>query len=138
MVFFGVVAALSGIWMTVTYPATSEILNGFRYFFGGLMAFTLIKGVFEIRARRIANHRIWMMRGYAIGVTAGTQVLIYLPVFLLFGEPGETAGAFLLGFGWCLNLFITQLIIWRGSPSKLGAKQLDMQKTGLHPHPSAR
>ena len=38
------------------------------------MAACLVLGVAAIRRRDIAAHRAWMIRAYAIGLAAGTQV----------------------------------------------------------------
>ena len=38
------------------------------------MAVCLVLGVTAIRRRDIAAHRAWMIRAYAIGLAAGTQV----------------------------------------------------------------
>ena len=45
-----------------------------------------------------------MMRGYAIGLGAGTQVLTNVPWLLAFGAPGEFTRALLMAAGWVINL----------------------------------
>ena len=55
-----------------------------------------------------------MMRAYAIGIGAGTQVLTNLPWFILFGKPGEFSRALLMGAGWGINLLVAEWIIRRG------------------------
>jgi uncharacterized membrane protein len=77
----GLVAALSGLWMTQFYrlPAhDGALLYGFRLLFGSLMATSLVLGVVAIRRRELARHRAWMLRGYALGLGAGTQALTLL------------------------------------------------------------
>jgi hypothetical protein len=54
-----------------------------------------------------------MTRAYAIGVGAGTQVFTHLPWFILFGKPGESRRAFLMGAGWVINVIVAEWIIWR-------------------------
>jgi hypothetical protein len=70
----GLVAALSGLWMTQFYrlPAhDGALLYGFRLLFGSLMAVSIVLGFAAIRRREIARHRAWMMRGYALGLSIG-------------------------------------------------------------------
>jgi hypothetical protein len=52
-----------------------------------------------------------MMRGYAIGLGAGTQVLTHVPWFLLLGVPDEFTRALLMGAGWVINLAAAEWII---------------------------
>ena len=53
-----------------------------------------------------------MMRGYAIGLGAGTQALTYLPWFLIVGTPpGELSKALLMGTGWAINLAVAEAVI---------------------------
>jgi hypothetical protein len=42
------------------------------FVFGVLFLVCLAKGVAAIRARRVAEHRRWMIRTYAIGLAVGT------------------------------------------------------------------
>jgi hypothetical protein len=110
----GLVAGLSGLWMTVFYPRVagdSDLLDGFRLLFGSAMVLSLVLGMATILRRDIAQHRAWMIRAYAIGQGAGTQVLVHLPWFLIFGKPGELPRALLLGAAWVINLAVAEWII---------------------------
>ena len=81
----GLIAALSGLWMTQFYAfdplLQDRVLYGIRMVFGFSMAISLLVGLFAIRRRDMASHRAWLMRAYAIGIGAGTQVLTHLPWF---------------------------------------------------------
>jgi hypothetical protein len=52
-----------------------------------------------------------MVRAYAIGLGAGTQVLTHLPWVLYFGAPDELTRALLMGAGWAINLAVAEWII---------------------------
>jgi type VI protein secretion system component VasK len=54
-----------------------------------------------------------MIRGYAIGLGAGTQVLTHLPWFLVFGAPGEVATALLMAAGWVINVAVAEWVVRR-------------------------
>ncbi len=110
----GLVAALTGLWMSHFYalpPVDGEILYGLRLVFGWGMLGCIVLGVVAIRRRDYAQHGAWMLRGYAIGLGAGTQVLTNLPWFIFFGVPGEFARAVLMGAGWVINLTVAEWVI---------------------------
>jgi uncharacterized membrane protein len=112
----GLAAALSGLWMTLFYPwpeGDGEILYGLRLLFGSAMLLAILLGVAAIRRRDFTQHGDWMLRAYAIGLGAGTQVLTNVPWFLLFGIPGEFPRALLMGAGWLINLMVAEWIIRR-------------------------
>lgn len=110
----GLLAALSGLWMSRFYPwpeGDGVLLYGLRLLFGSVMLLSILLGVAAIRRRDFTQHGHWMMRGYAVGLGAGTQALIQLPWFLLFGKSGEFPRALLMGAGWAINLAVAEWII---------------------------
>ena len=110
----GLVVALSGLWMTMFYPwpeGDGELLFGMRILFGSMMVFSIVLGVLAIPKRDYLEHGAWMMRGYAIGLGAGTQVLTHIPWFVLFGTPDEFTRALLMGAGWVINLAVAEWAI---------------------------
>jgi uncharacterized membrane protein len=118
LVAFGLVAALTGLWMTQFYPWPAG--DGFavyvlRLLFGSAMAFSIVRAVDAIRRRDFTSHGEWMIRGYAIGLGAGTQVLTHLPYFIFVGKPGEFTRAVLMGAGWVINLTVAEWVTRRGA-----------------------
>jgi uncharacterized membrane protein len=110
----GLVAALTGLWMAHFYPwpeGDGEVLYLLRLVFGTAMALSIVLAVDAIRRRDLASHGAWMIRGYAIGLGAGTQVLTHLPWFLLVGHPDESTRAVLMGAGWVINVVVAEWII---------------------------
>lgn len=110
----GLIAALTGLWMTHFYPwpdGDGELLYGLRLLFGSAMALSIVLGLAAIRRRDFARHGAWMIRGYAIGMGAGTQVLTHLPWFLFPDIQGELTRAILMGAGWVINLAVAELVI---------------------------
>jgi uncharacterized membrane protein len=110
----GLVAALTGLWMAHFYPwpaGDGELLYAFRLVFGAGMVLSLVLALGAIRGRDFLAHGAWMLRGYAIGMGAGTQVLTHLPWFLLVGPPGELARGLLMGAGWVINLAVAEWYI---------------------------
>lgn len=112
----GLVAALSGLWTTQLYvlPATDgELLYLIRLVVGWGMLHCLVLGLAAIRWRDITRHRAWMMRGYALGMGAGTQALTHLPWILLVGATDEFSRALMMAAGWAINLAVAEWIIHR-------------------------
>ena len=104
--------------MAQYYPwpeGDGEIVYALRLVFGSAMAMSIVLAVDAIRRRNFAAHGAWMIRGYAIGMGAGTQVLTHLPYFLLVGKPDESSRAVLMGAGWGINVVVAEWIIRRGA-----------------------
>lgn len=112
----GLVAALSGLWMTQFYPSVGfdgRFVDALRLVAGSAMALCLCLGVLAVRKRDILRHRAWMLRGYALGMGAGTQVLTHLPWFLFSNIRGEPARAMCMAAGWAINLAAAEWLISR-------------------------
>jgi uncharacterized membrane protein len=114
----GLMAALTGLWMARFYPwpeGDGEGLYLLRLVFGSAMAMSIVIAVDAIRRRDFAAHGAWMLRGYAVGMGAGTQVLTHFPYFVLVGKPDESSRAVLMGAGWVINVVVAEWIIRKGS-----------------------
>lgn len=112
----GLIAALTGLWLTLTYPPgvnDGPLLFAMRLGFGSAMALCLLRGLEAIRRRAFVEHGAWMLRGYAIGMGAGTQVLTFIPWLLLVGPTHPLSRAVLMGAGWGINLVAAEWIIRR-------------------------
>lgn len=112
----GLVAAFTGLWMTLMYPPgvdDGQLLFALRLFFGSAMAVSLLRGLDAIRRRNLSEHVSWMLRAYAIGMGAGTQVFTTAAWLLLVGPTHELSRAVLMGAGWMANLVAAEWIIRR-------------------------
>jgi uncharacterized membrane protein len=124
----GVVAALTGLWMARFYPwpeADGEALYVMRLLFGSAMLASIVLAVDAIRRRDFEAHGAWMIRAYAIGLGAGTQVLTHLPWFILVGTPSELPRAVMMGAGWVINVAVAEWVIRR--------PQGEVPRRGAHP-----
>lgn len=112
----GLLAALSGLWMSVFYPhppGDGALLLVFRLFFGSAMLASIGLGIRGIARRDFIRHSEWMTRAYAIGVGAGTQALILIPESMIFGSAHELARAVFMGAAWVINLTVAEYVIRR-------------------------
>ena len=114
----GLLAALTGLWMAQYYswPVGDGVgVYLERLVFGTAMLASVLLGLDAVRRRDFDAHGAWMIRAYAIGMGAGTQVLTHLPWFIFVGgRPGESARTVMMGAGWVVNVIVAEYIIRRG------------------------
>jgi hypothetical protein len=111
----GLLVAISAVWMTLFYeaqPGTGDLLYVLRLAFAPAMAACLILGITAAGRRDIQAHRAWMIRAYAIGLAAGTQVFTDGIGGAIFGT-GVLAADLAKGAGWAINLAIAESAIRR-------------------------
>lgn len=112
----GLLAALSGLWMSAFYPLPDGDTDvPVRLFFGTVMLVSIVLGHVAIRGRDFVRHSAWMTRGYAIGLGAGSQAVVILLWILIAGPTDEVTRAVLMGAAWVINLAIAEIVIHRRS-----------------------
>jgi uncharacterized membrane protein len=117
----GLLVATSALWLTLFYqaqPGTGDLLYVLRLVFASAMAACLVLGFTAIRRRDIAAHRAWMIRAYALGLGAGTQVFTQGIGEAVFGT-GELTGDLAKGAAWVINLAIATWVIRRSGPGRM-------------------
>ena len=95
--------------------APVRLLYAFRLLFGSAMVVFILLGFAAIRRGDVIRHGAWMLRGYAIGLGAGTQMLTLLAGELIVGPPSELSEALLIGAGWVINLAVAEWAIRKRS-----------------------
>jgi len=116
LVACGLLVGLSGLWMTLFYslPASDgQLLYALRLVFGSAMIVSIVLSFAAIRRGDVKRHRAWMIRGYAIGLGAGTQALTLAAGAMISGPPSELSRALLMGAGWVINLAVAEWAIRR-------------------------
>lgn len=114
LIVCGFLVGLTALWMTLFYsrpPGTGELLFVLRLLFGSAMVVSIYLGFNAIRQGNVLRHRAWMMRAYAIGLGAGTQVITQLVGLLIFGPPTEFSGALQMAASWVINLAVAEWVI---------------------------
>ncbi len=100
--------------MTLFYPhpaGDGDFLSALRLLFGSAMIVSIVLSYAAIRRGNVNQHRAWMMRGYAIGLGAGTQALILMAGEMIAGKPSEFSRALLMGAAWVINLAVAEWVI---------------------------
>jgi uncharacterized membrane protein len=128
LVVAGLGVALSALWLNQWFPregATRELLYPLRLVFGVAMVVTLVLGFLAARRRDFARHRAWMIRSYAIGLVAGTQVFTLGIGGAVFGT-GELTTALLLAAAWAINLAVAERAIRTGPRRRAPADRVEV------------
>lgn len=89
LVSIGLVIGTTGMFMGLFIPIAGWIERGYISVFGALFVVALVKGFVHIRAGRVALHREWMIRAFAIGLAVVTQRLIFIPALLAVADPTQ-------------------------------------------------
>lgn len=115
LVPLGLLAALTGLWMAHFYPwptGDGEALYVMRLIISVAMILSIVRGIVSLWRHEYAAHGAWMLRAYALGMGAGTQVLTHLP-WLIFvgGRPGEGSRAVMMGLAWIINAVLAEYVI---------------------------
>ena len=113
LVAAGLGVALSALWLNQYVPregATRAVVYPLRVVFAVAMVVALVLGFRAARRRDLRSHRAWMVRSYAIGLVAGTQVFTLGVGAAVFGS-GELTTALLLAAAWAINLAVAERAI---------------------------
>jgi hypothetical protein len=91
--------------------------------FGTLFLVALLKGFVHVRAGRVALHREWMIRAFAIALSIATIRLIYIPAQLIVADPTDAQNALLwdasFAVAFVLNTSVAEL--WIRATRRSGA-----------------
>jgi hypothetical protein len=110
----GLLVAGSGLWMTLFYAGApgGTLLWAVRLVVGSAMAAFIVLGFTAIRHRDIPAHRAWMIRAYALGLGAGTQIFTQGFGEAMFGT-GELSTALSVSAGWAVNALVAEWVVRR-------------------------
>lgn len=112
----GFLSALSGLWLTHVYaaaPGDGPSLTVIRWMVGIAMLAFLVLGVRALLLRSYAKHGAWMLRAYALGMGAGTQVFTHVIWILAVGKPTGWTRDILMAAGWVINALVAEWILAR-------------------------
>jgi uncharacterized membrane protein len=140
LIVAGLLVAASALWMTLLYapkPGTGDLLYVLRLVFSCAMIACLILGFSAIRRRKIAPHRAWMIRAYALGLAAGTQAFTEGIGQALLGA-GELQADLAKGAGWVLNLAVAEWVISRPTKQRRPRHTNSQTTKGQHHENPAR
>lgn len=114
----GLVAALSGLSMTLFYPNADANFDGPAVYVMRIavvigMVGAMVLALAAIGRRDIPSHQRWMTRAYALGLGAGTQVFTHIPWLMWPELHGELLRAMSMGAGWVINIVVAEWALER-------------------------
>src|ERR687893_473471 len=90
LVAIGVVVGVTALFMGLVIPFSGWPERVVVGLFGSLFLFALVKGYVHVRTGRVALHREWMIRAFAIGLAIATQRVIFFPALMItMSEPTD-------------------------------------------------
>ena len=133
LVACGVLSGLSGLWMTIFYPIPRALQGPLLYSVRVAVGVTMVAAIAiawrSILRRDVAKHEAWMMRGYALGQGAGTQVLVLAPWTLATGDSEGLTRDVLMSAAWLINLAFAEWRIRREQEPCHPARMIDAAAT---------
>jgi uncharacterized membrane protein len=114
--------ALSALWLSFSYATPDPAgvaLAALRIAVSLGLIVSLVLSVAAVMRRDIGRHRAWMVRAYALGLGATTQMLVLMVAEVIIGTaPDSSLRAALMGFAWCINLAYAEWVIRRPMPHR--------------------
>jgi hypothetical protein len=89
LVTVGMVVGVMVLFMGFVIPFSGWGERVIIGLFGGLFLVALVKGFLHVRAGRVALHREWMIRAFAIGLSIATMRLIFVPALIIVATPTD-------------------------------------------------
>jgi uncharacterized membrane protein len=115
LVACGLLAGATGIWMTAFYAIPVSMQGPLLYFVRLAVGFAMIASILiawsSILRRNVARHEAFMIRAYALGQGAGTQVLVLGPWMMFSGESGGPTRDLLMTLAWAINVVVAERLI---------------------------
>lgn len=102
-----IVTALSGLYFGLLMPFGGPAEAVAIALFGGLLLIAVVRGFLAIRSGRIALHREWMIRTFALGIAISTVRLVAPVVDYAFTPTGMRSWdmfALAVWIGWLLTI----------------------------------
>lgn len=115
LALFGLLAGVTGIWMTAFYAIPvgmqGPILYWVRLAVGAGMVASIVIAWRSILNRQVALHEAFMIRAYALGQGAGTQVVVLGSWMLITGDSLGLTRDLLMALTWAINVAVAEWII---------------------------
>ena len=121
VVVSGIIIGITGIIMGFKMPVSGVSLTSATTLFGALFLFSLLKGFMYIRRRKVALHREWMIRAFAIGLAVTTTrpiIAIFFATTPLTGLTVEDFFGTALWIGFTLHLIAAEAWINNTRPER--------------------
>lgn len=106
-----IVGGVSGVVLAAGVSSGAMAAAGFGVL-GALWVIVTVQGLRKARARHVVQHRVWMIRSYALAFAAVT-LRVYVPISQLIGIDFSTAYPCIAWLAWVPNVLIAQAYVRR-------------------------
>ena len=142
LVAAGMAVGATAIFVGLAIPFSGRVESVLIGLFGGLFLFALLKDFVHVRAGRVALHREWMIRAFAVALAIATQRLIFVPSLLVAGvaDPtdGRTVALSLAAWAAALVLHSSLAEVWIRLTRKRGVLTASRAETASEAMPGDR
>ena len=140
LVAVGAVVGVTALFMGLVIPFSGWAEGVLISLFGGLFLFALGKGFVHVRAGRVALHREWMIRAFAIALAIATQRVIFIPSLLVVVDPTEGQIVTLSLAAWSAALVVHSSLAetWIRITRKRGVPKASRAETAFKAIPGNR
>ena len=87
LVGIGLIAGVTALITAELFPFSGWPERVIVGFFACFFLFALVKSFVHVRNRQFAEHRVWMIRAFAIALSIATMRLIFISALMFLGEP---------------------------------------------------
>lgn len=119
-VLSGAIIGLSGLSILVQVTSTrTPLVDIARGLFGVALLIALAMAMAAIRERDFPRHRAWVIRAYAVGMGLGTVALVYIPIYIVTGQPPiGPMSDILFVVSWVMTIAFAEVVIRRACRSQ--------------------
>lgn len=142
LVAVGMVVGVTALFMGLVIPFSGWMESVLIGLFGSLFLFAIGKGFVHVRAGRVAQHREWMIKAFAIALAIATQRVIFIPSLFVFGvtAPTDERVVTLSLKAWAAALIVHSSLaeVWIRLTRKRSVPEAGRAKASHEPMPANR
>lgn len=114
VVISGFLAAGTALVMNAIFPPVGGLFKSLAvYIFATAQIIALIIAFRAILLKRIQQHKIWMIRAFALGLSISTMRAFFIPYFIIVGMPSDFVIGLGMWIGFVINILVGELIVAR-------------------------
>jgi uncharacterized membrane protein len=121
LVAVGLVAGVTALFMGLVIPFSGWGERVIIGLFGSLFLFALVRGFLYVRAGRVALHREWMIRAFAIGLSIATMRLVFVPALIMTSTHAQITTLAVSSFAAAFVLHAAVAELWIRATRRSGA-----------------
>lgn len=113
LVAVGLIVGVTALFLGLVIPFSGDPERVVIGAFGGMFLLSLLLGLVRIRQGRVAEHREWMIRAFAIGLSIATMRLIFVPALMLTDPTdAQIVGLSVLSFTIAFTVHAVAAELW--------------------------